>query len=470
MTRNYFGTDGIRGRVGEAPMTPDFILRLGQAAGRHLRQKSGRSKVVIGKDTRLSGYLFESALEAGFASAGVDVLLVGPMPTPAIAYLTTTFRAQAGVVVSASHNPHYDNGVKLFGADGRKLPDADEVAIETLLDANAFSCVLPQEVGRAHRIVDAAGRYVEFCKGTFRSPASLHGLRIGIDCANGATYHVAGDVLRELGANVTEICVRPDGFNINQGCGATDLVMLQKTVVDQGLDLGIAFDGDGDRCMMVNARGEVVDGDQLMYIIAASRHTRGKLHGPVVGTLMSNLGVAKALQALGIEFVRAKVGDRYVMEELRKHGGVIGGESSGHVLCLDRTSTGDGIVTALQVLAVMVNRDEPLHALLDDVTLCPQVLRNVRLGGGKAQDIVEHADVVAACDAITAELGERGRVLLRPSGTEPVIRVMVEGEDGGRVKRFAEQLADCVRAVSEQVGAAEAGTKPNPNRVNRSTA
>ena len=445
--RRYFGTDGIRGRVGQGAMTPDFMLRLGWAVGEHLRHTSGRSKVVIGKDTRLSGYLFESALEAGFASAGIDVLLVGPMPTPAIAYLTSTFRAQVGVVVSASHNPHYDNGIKLFGANGRKLPDADELAIEAALD-QPMTCVAPEAVGRARRIVDAGGRYVEFCKSTYRSPAALHGLRVAVDCGNGATYHVAGDVLRELGAQVTELAVRPDGFNINQGCGATDLALLQRTVQEQQLDLGIAFDGDGDRCMMVTRSGQVVDGDQLVYVIASSRKARKKLRGPVVGTLMTNLGVEQALNQQGIDFIRAKVGDRYVMEQLVAHDGLIGGESSGHVICLDRTSTGDGIVTALQALAVIMNSGRSLEELIKPLHLYPQLLVNVRLDAGDAAAIMADPAVQAAKQAVEQALGTAGRVLLRPSGTEPVIRVMVEGEDGAQVKQHAESIADAVRQAS----------------------
>lgn len=445
--RRYFGTDGIRGRVGQGAMTPDFMLRLGWAVGEHLRHTAGRSKVVIGKDTRLSGYLFESALEAGFASAGIDVLLVGPMPTPAIAYLTSTFRAQVGVVVSASHNPHYDNGIKLFGANGRKLPDADELAIEAALD-QPTTCVAPEAVGRARRIVDAGGRYVEFCKSTYRSPAALHGLRVAVDCGNGATYHVAGDVLRELGAQVTELAVRPDGFNINQGCGATDLALLQRTVQEQQLDLGIAFDGDGDRCMMVTRSGQVVDGDQLVYVIASSRKARKKLRGPVVGTLMTNLGVEQALNQQGIDFIRAKVGDRYVMEQLVAHDGLIGGESSGHVICLDRTSTGDGIVTALQALAVIMNSGRSLEELIEPLHLYPQLLVNVRLDAGDAAAIMADPAVQAAKQAVEQALGTAGRVLLRPSGTEPVIRVMVEGEDGAQVKQHAESIADAVRQAS----------------------
>ena len=445
--RRYFGTDGIRGRVGQGAMTPDFMLRLGWAVGEHLRHTAGRSKVVIGKDTRLSGYLFESALEAGFASAGIDVLLVGPMPTPAIAYLTSTFRAQVGVVVSASHNPHYDNGIKLFGPNGRKLPDADELAIEAALD-QPMTCVAPEAVGRARRIVDAGGRYVEFCKSTYRSPAALNGLRVAVDCGNGATYHVAGDVLRELGAQVTELAVRPDGFNINQGCGATDLALLQRTVQEQQLDLGIAFDGDGDRCMMVTRSGQVVDGDQLVYVIASSRKARKKLRGPVVGTLMTNLGVEQALNQQGIDFIRAKVGDRYVMEQLVAHDGLIGGESSGHVICLDRTSTGDGIVTALQALAVIMNSGRSLEELIEPLHLYPQLLVNVRLDAGDAAAIMADPAVQAAKQAVEQALGTAGRVLLRPSGTEPVIRVMVEGEDGAQVKQHAESIADAVRQAS----------------------
>lgn len=450
--RRYFGTDGIRGRVGEGAMTPDTVMKLGWATGRYMCQHStgGRPKVLIGKDTRLSGYLFESALEAGLASAGVDVFLLGPMPTPAIAYLTRTFRAQAGVVISASHNPHHDNGVKLFGGNGRKLPDADELGIEALMD-EPMRCAAPADVGRAKRVDDAAGRYIEFCKGTFRAKAhTLSGLRVVVDCANGATYHVAGKVLRELGAEVSEIGVRPDGFNINQGCGSTDLAMLRQAVLEQRAELGIALDGDGDRCLMLDHAGDPVDGDQLLYLIAADRQARGKLHGPVVGTQMSNLGVQLALEAQGIEFLRAKVGDRHVMEMLDARGGLIGGESSGHVVCLDRTTTGDGIVTALQVLAAMRRTDKRLAELVADVQMCPQTLINVRIRGD-ARAIMGDDRVTEASAALESTLNGQGRVLLRPSGTEPLIRVMVEGTDASLVDHSARELASVVETVASKL-------------------
>lgn len=451
--RRYFGTDGMRGRVGDGNMTPDVVMKLGWATGRYLAEHledEVRPRVLIGKDTRLSGYLFESALEAGLAAAGVDVYLLGPMPTPAIAYLTRTFRAQAGVVISASHNPHYDNGVKLFGGNGRKLPDADELGIETLME-QPMRCVAPADVGRAKRIEDAAGRYIEFCKGTFRAKRhTLAGMRIVVDCANGATYHVAGAVLRELGAQVSEIGVRPDGFNINQGCGSTDLAMLRQAVQEQGADVGVALDGDGDRCLMLDHTGEPVDGDQLLFVIAQCRHANNKLHGPVVGTQMSNLGVELAFKALGIDFLRAKVGDRYVMEMLAAEGGILGGESSGHVLCLDRTSTGDGIVTALQVLAAMCRSGKSLAELVEPVSLCPQELINVRVSSD-AKSIMRDKRVLEATTSLEQSLNGKGRVLLRPSGTEPLIRVMVEGTDRKAVNAGARSLANVVETVANTV-------------------
>lgn len=451
MTRRYFGTDGIRGKVGEAPMTPDFALKLGWAAGRELapyRDGQDRARVLIGKDTRLSGYMFESALEAGFAAAGVDVLLVGPLPTPAIAYLTHTFRAAAGVVISASHNPHGDNGVKFFSGEGRKLPDAIEAAIEANLDV-PLQCVAAHALGRATRLDSAAGRYVEYCKSTFRlEDASLGGLKLVVDCAHGATYHVAPDVFRELGAEVEVVGASPDGLNINRDCGSTHVEALRERVVACGADAGIALDGDGDRCIMVDADGQVVDGDQLLYAIARSRQADGGLRGPVVGTQMSNLGLELALAAAGIGFERAAVGDRYVFERLLAVSGTLGGEASGHILCLDRATTGDGIVSALQVLAAMVARGAPLAELVADVEKCPQVLVNVRVENGAAKALLAGAGVAAAVDEVTRELAERGRVLLRPSGTEPLIRVMVEGRDAAAVHAGAERIAASVRAAA----------------------
>lgn len=449
MTRKYFGTDGIRGRVGELPMTPDFALRLGWAAGRVLAESTGRSEpplVVIGKDTRLSGYLFESALEAGFAAAGVSVAMVGPLPTPAIAYLTRTFRASAGVVISASHNPHVDNGVKFFSSEGRKLPDEVELKIEACIEQPLVT-VAPALVGRAQRLEDAPGRYIEFCKRSFRLSESLVGLNLVVDCANGAAYRVAPAVFRELGARVHVIGNQPDGININHECGSTHLDALIAEVRQQKADLGIALDGDGDRCLMVDHEGRVVDGDQMLYIIARSRHETGKLVGPVVGTLMSNLGLERALQALGIPFDRAAVGDRYVLERLDQSGGVIGGEASGHIICLDRTTTGDGIVSALQVLATLIRTGKPLAELASGVKKFPQLLINVPVKGA-ARSVVQASKVLDAVAVAEQRLGDRGRVLLRPSGTEPLVRVMVESDDEGLTRATAETLADVVRQAA----------------------
>jgi len=449
MARRYFGTDGIRGKVGEAPMTPDFLLKLGWAAGRVLAPNGdggNRAKVLIGKDTRLSGYMFESVLEAGFAAAGVDVLLVGPMPTPAIAYLTRTFRAAAGVVISASHNPYYDNGVKFFSATGNKLQDDIEAAIETQLDL-PLACVQSAELGRARRLESAPGRYVEFCKSTFRADeASLKGLKLVVDCAHGASYHIAPHVFEELGAEIEVIGNKPDGLNINRDCGSMHLDTLRAKVVDSGADAGIALDGDGDRCMMVGPTGDVIDGDQILYIIARARQAENTLRGPVVGTLMSNLGLALALERAGIEFERAKVGDRYVYERLNANGGMLGGESSGHILCLDRASTGDGIVAALQVLAAMVKNQQGLDELVSDIEKCPQVMINVKISNGDAEKLMAAPAVQSSVEEVEQELGNNGRVLLRPSGTEPLIRVMVEGIEYQQIQAAAERIAEAVRS------------------------
>lgn len=444
MSKKYFGTDGIRGRVGEAPMTPDFALKLGWAAGRVLAPQ-GNARVVLGKDTRLSGYMFESALEAGFNAAGVEVLLLGPMPTPAIAYLTRTFLAQAGVVISASHNPFHDNGVKFFSSQGHKLPDQIETAIEDMI-AQPLVPVASAELGKARRIDDANGRYVEFCKSTLWHGATLGGLKVVVDCAHGATYRVAPLVFAELGAKVIVIGDKPDGLNINDGCGSTHPANLQKAVVEQGADIGIALDGDGDRCILVDKRGRLVDGDQILYVIATARHRNGGIKGPVVGTLMSNLGLELALGALRVPFERAKVGDRYVLERLLETGGVIGGESSGHILCLDRTTTGDGIVSALQVLGVMAESGQALHDLVAGMQKCPQVLINVPIQG-TASELLRRHSVLEAVAAVEKQLGSDGRVLLRPSGTEPLVRVMVEGSDETTITRCAEQIAASVRAA-----------------------
>jgi len=435
--RTYFGTDGIRGRVGETPITPEFMLKLGWAAGQALGGSQGRCSVVIGKDTRISGYMFESALEAGLSAAGLDIMLLGPMPTPAIAYLTRTLHACAGIVISASHNPYHDNGIKFFSADGTKLPDAIEEAIEAQME-RPLTLVDSAALGKARRLNDAAGRYIEFCKGTFPYAHDLKGLSIVLDCANGATYHVAPSVFRELGAQVETIHADPDGLNINVECGSTHPRSLQKTVLAQGADLGIAFDGDGDRVVMVDHRGEVLDGDELLYVIALERLAGGAAGG-VVGTLMSNLGMEHALRAADIAFERAAVGDRYVLERLQQLGWSLGGESSGHIICGDCTTTGDGIVAALQVLAVMRNREQDLHTLKSGMRKYPQHMVNVRLP--YRIDLEGVPEVAAAVTAVESVLGARGRVLLRPSGTEPLLRVMVEGEDETEVRNLAEELA-----------------------------
>jgi len=440
--RRYFGTDGIRGEVGTHPISPDFILKLGWAAGRAFRREGQANTMLIGKDTRLSGYMFESALEAGLSAAGMDVRLLGPMPTPAIAYLTRTFRAAAGIVISASHNPHHDNGIKFFSADGTKLDDALETRIEQWIDSE-LAVVPAGDLGKAARIDDAPGRYIEFCKSTVPGQFSLEGLHLVVDCAHGATYHVAPAVFRELGARVTAMGAEPDGLNINDGCGSTAPEAMRQRVLETGADLGIAFDGDGDRVIMVDQTGREVDGDELLYIIARERHDAGGLDGGVVGTLMTNLGVELALGRRGIPFARAKVGDRYVMEELVNRRWQIGGEGSGHIVCRDRTTTGDGIVSALQVLVAMHQRECGLAELLSDVARLPQETVNVRVGQRFNPDNYE--GIQSAVRAAESELGERGRILLRASGTEPVIRVMAEGEDADHIGRVARELADVVQ-------------------------
>jgi phosphoglucosamine mutase len=442
VARKYFGTDGIRGKVGEFPITPEFILKLGWAAGRVLANGGG-AKVVIGKDTRISGYMFESALEAGLSAAGVDILLLGPMPTPAVAYLTRTLHAAAGIVISASHNPFEDNGIKFFSADGTKLPDEVELAIEAELD-KAMEMAPPATLGKARRVVDAGGRYIEFCKSTFPNRLNLKGLKLVLDCANGATYHVAPSVFTELGATVTSLGDKPDGLNINVDAGSTHPQRLQAAVLEQGADLGIAFDGDGDRVLMVDRNGELVDGDELLFVIAAARHKQEKLEG-VVGTLMTNLGMERALQEAGIGFCRAKVGDRYVMEQLIDKQWFLGGEGSGHLICLDATTTGDGIVSALQVLRAIAEQGKGLHELKKGMSKYPQILINVRLT--EQRDVLGLPSVQEAVAEAEAELGQRGRVLLRASGTEPLIRVMVEGEDETQVSAVANNLADTVRSL-----------------------
>ena len=439
--RKYFGTDGIRGKVGEYPITPDFALKLGWAAGRVLA-KDGVKKVIIGKDTRISGYMLESALEAGFASAGVAAAFTGPMPTPAIAYLTRTFRADAGVVISASHNPFYDNGIKFFSNEGRKLDDAIELEIEAQLEKE-IDCVESKQLGRASRITDAAGRYIEFCKSTFDHDLSLSGLKIVVDCANGATYHIAPKVLRELGAKVIKIGCDPDGVNINENCGATDVKTLTEQVINEKADLGFALDGDGDRIIMVDHKGNKIDGDLIIYIIAREALRQGQLKGGVVGTLMSNMGLEIALKNLGIPFVRAKVGDRYVLEMLVEKNWRLGAENSGHVLLLDKTTTGDGIVAGLQVLAAMVRNNMSLADLCSGMTMLPQILINVRFSG--KDDPLTNPEVKSAIAQAEQQLSNNGRVLIRKSGTEPLIRVMVEGSNQSQVQQLAEQIANAVK-------------------------
>jgi phosphoglucosamine mutase len=444
MTKKYFGTDGIRGRVGTYPITPDFMLKLGWAAGMAFR-KMGACKVLVGKDTRISGYMFESALEAGLTSAGADVMLLGPMPTPAIAYLTRTFHAEAGIVISASHNPHDDNGIKFFSGQGTKLPDDIELMIEELLDT-PMVVVESSKIGKVSRINDASGRYIEFCKSSVPTGTSFSGLKIVIDCAHGAVYKVAPSVFRELGAEVVVLSAQPNGLNINDNCGSTHMGQLQAAVLAEQADLGIAFDGDGDRVLMVDHTGAIVDGDELLFIIARDLHERGILQGGAVGTLMSNLGLELALEELKIPFVRANVGDRYVIADLLERGWKVGGENSGHIVCFNHTTTGDAIIAALQVLMALKDRDEGLAQARQALRKCPQVLINVRFAGGV--NPVEHAAVKEASARVTKAMAGRGRVLLRKSGTEPLVRVMVEGEDETLVRGYAEELAKLVGEVS----------------------
>ncbi|WP_223546218.1 phosphoglucosamine mutase [Pseudomonas sp. A-B-19] len=444
MSKKYFGTDGIRGRVGEYPITPDFMLKLGWAAGMAFR-KMGACKVLVGKDTRISGYMFESALEAGLTSAGADVMLLGPMPTPAIAYLTRTFHAEAGIVISASHNPHDDNGIKFFSGNGTKLPDEVEHMIEELLDT-PMTVVESSKIGKVSRINDASGRYIEFCKSSVPTGTSFTGLKIVIDCAHGATYKVAPSVFRELGAEVVVLSAQPNGLNINDNCGSTHMGQLQAAVLAEHADLGIAFDGDGDRVLMVDHTGAIVDGDELLFIIARDLHERGKLQGGVVGTLMSNLGLELALADLAIPFVRANVGDRYVIADLLERNWLVGGENSGHIVCFNYTTTGDAIIAALQVLKALKARAQGLAEARQALRKCPQVLINVRFGGGA--NPLDHPSVKEASERVTKAMAGRGRVLLRKSGTEPLVRVMVEGEDETQVRGYAEELAKLVTEVS----------------------
>jgi len=438
VTKQYFGTDGIRGRVGEAPITAEFMLKLGWAAGK-IFSAAGRGRILIGKDTRISGYMFESALEAGLSSAGIDVSLLGPMPTPAIAYLTRTFNAQAGIVISASHNPYYDNGIKFFSSQGKKLGDEIEHAIEAKL-GEPMAMVASDRIGKVSRINDAAGRYIEFCKSCFGSTQNLQGLRIVIDCAHGATYHIAPSVFRELGAEVVEIGVSPNGLNINDNIGSTHPQAMQAKVLEANADFGIGLDGDGDRLIMVDKLGEIVDGDELLFIVASHLQNTHRLNGGVVGTLMSNFGLEQALVAQGIPFVRAAVGDRYVLAELEQRGWHLGGESSGHLLCLNLASTGDGIIAALQVVAAMMETGKTLHELKQAMVKLPQRMINVAC----LAEMVSAPAVLLGVQRVEAQLNGRGRVLLRPSGTEPVVRVMIEGEDLAQVNALTEELAEIV--------------------------
>jgi len=452
MSRTYFGTDGIRGRVGEQPITPDFVLKLGYAAGKVLSRADiapphrDRPAVLIGKDTRISGYMLESALESGLSAAGVDTLLVGPMPTPGVAFLTRALRLSAGVMISASHNPYEDNGIKFFSADGMKLPDAVESEIEALLDG-ALTVAASAQLGKAERVHDAEGRYLEFCKGTFPKQRSLRGVKLLVDCAHGANYRVGPRLFQELGAEVIAVGSQPNGFNINEGCGATHPLALGKAVVEHSADFGIAFDGDGDRLAMADHNGVVFDGDQLLYAMVKHRNAEGRLKGGVVGTLMTNFALEKRLADMGVSFTRARVGDRYVLETLREKGWECGGENSGHLICLDCHSTGDGIISALQVLAGLVANGQTLGEYTRELRLLPQVLVNVKLAG--KLDLQDSAVRDAVTRAET-DLAGRGRILLRPSGTEPVVRVMVEGEDRAHVQALADAIATAVRASAQR--------------------
>ena len=439
MAKKYFGTDGIRGKVGEHPITADFLLKLGWAAGQVFANQ-GHDFVLVGKDTRISGYMFESALEAGLTAAGVDAHLLGPMPTPGVAYLTRTLRAQAGIVISASHNPYYDNGVKFFSVHGTKLPDEIEQEIERYIDS-PMTTVESSCLGKAKRIADAAGRYIEFCKASVPTRLDFDGLRIVVDCANGATYHIAPHVFSEIGAEVVSIGVEPNGLNINDECGTTKPQKLTDAVLAYRADLGIALDGDGDRLIMVDHKGEIVDGDELIYIIAKSKLEANELTGPVIGTLMTNFGMELALKQLGINLLRANVGDRYVMELLVENKGILGGENSGHIICLDKTTTGDGIIAALQVMAEMQRTGKNLHELKSGMTKFPQVLLNIKM---KTKPDLDGEAIQKAVKDIEKKLGNTGRVLLRASGTEPLIRVMVEGENEDKVIEYANKLADQV--------------------------
>ena len=446
MSRKYFGTDGIRGRVGDAPVTPDFMLKLGWATGKVFASEDGsKPTVVIGKDTRVSGYMLESALQAGLVAAGANVKLLGPLPTPGIALLTRTQNADAGIVISASHNPYFDNGIKFFNGQGSKLSDELELQIEAMIDS-PMETVDSEQLGKASRIVDAAGRYVEYCKSTFPDDLSLKGMKLVIDCAHGATYHIAPAVFEELGATTVVIGATPDGYNINDGVGSTEPAALQAKVLEEGADIGIAFDGDGDRLQMVNAKGELLTGDDVLYVLAMHRLASGDSDAGIVGTLMTNMGLELALEAGGLRLARAKVGDRYVKELMVAEGWSLGGESSGHIICGDLSTTGDGVIAALQVLAAVRASGKTLDALASGFNPLPQVLVNVRIS--KGFDLTAHPTIGEACRRVESELEGRGRLLLRPSGTEPVIRVMVEGDDSVAIYALAGQVAEAIRQAA----------------------
>ena len=446
MSRKYFGTDGIRGRVGDAPVTPDFMLKLGWATGKVFASEDGsKPTVVIGKDTRVSGYMLESALQAGLVAAGANVKLLGPLPTPGIALLTRTQNADAGIVISASHNPYFDNGIKFFNGQGSKLSDELELQIEAMIDS-PMETVDSEQLGKASRIVDAAGRYLEYCKSTFPDDLSLKGMKLVIDCAHGATYHIAPAVFEELGATTVVIGATPDGYNINDGVGSTEPAALQAKVLEEGADIGIAFDGDGDRLQMVNAKGELLTGDDVLYVLAMHRLASGDSDAGIVGTLMTNMGLELALEAGGLRLARAKVGDRYVKELMVAEGWSLGGESSGHIICGDLSTTGDGVIAALQVLAAVRASGKTLDALASGFNPLPQVLVNVRIS--KGFDLTAHPTIGEACRRVESELEGRGRLLLRPSGTEPVIRVMVEGDNSVAIDALAGQVAEAIRQAA----------------------
>ncbi len=446
MSRKYFGTDGIRGRVGDAPVTPDFMLKLGWATGKVFASEDGtKPTVVIGKDTRVSGYMLESALQAGLVAAGANVKLLGPLPTPGIALLTRTQKADAGIVISASHNPYFDNGIKFFNGQGSKLSDELELQIEAMIDS-PIQTVGSEQLGKASRIVDAAGRYIEYCKSTFPDALSLKGLKLVIDCAHGATYHIAPAVFEELGATTVVIGATPDGYNINDGVGSTEPAALQAKVLEESADIGIAFDGDGDRLQMVNAKGELLTGDDVLYVLAMHRLANGDSDAGIVGTLMTNMGLELALEAGGLRLARAKVGDRYVKELMVAEGWSLGGESSGHIICGDVSTTGDGVIAALQVLAAVRASGKSLEALASGFNPLPQVLVNVRIK--KGFDLSAYPAIGEACRRVESELEGRGRLLLRPSGTEPVIRVMVEGDDTVAIDALAGEVADAIRQAA----------------------